>query len=208
MIGFIFSSQALVDLAVYQNHCFSKLPSSPNNLSHKNQIWDCLYSDLGDERCHNNPQMNHQFFKFSSLNTTLTWRNVFEDLLFLFFIFFSTIIKFWLFYLFQAQFHYGWCRSRDSFSISCPHWWAVVHPRGSVFLLEHQAGLANLLLLPDGYLHHRFAVLFSLWVCLQRSFWIFWSREKNSVLGKYCVDVGGNRCRVLGLFLSTFFLGE
>lgn len=38
MIGFIFSSQALVDLAVYQNHCFSKLPSSPNNLSHKNQI--------------------------------------------------------------------------------------------------------------------------------------------------------------------------
>lgn len=40
MTGLIFSPQALVDLAVYQNYCISKLPSSPNNLSHKNQIWD------------------------------------------------------------------------------------------------------------------------------------------------------------------------
>lgn len=117
-------------------------------------------------------------------------------------VFFPLLSKFWLFYLLQAQFHYGWCGSRDSFGISCPRRWALVHVRRSVFVLGHQAGLANLLLLLDGYLHHGFTVLFSLWVCLQRSFWIFWSREKNYILGTYCVGVGGNRCRVLGWSFS------
>ena len=105
--------------------------------------------------------------------------------------------EFWLFYLLQAQFHYGWCRSRHSFGISCPHWWALVHVRRSVFILGHQAGPANLLLLLDGYLHHGFTVVFSLWVCLQRSFWIFWSREKDYILGRYCVGIGRNRCRLV-----------
>ncbi len=81
--------------------------------------------------------------------------------------------RYYLCYLLQAQLHYSWCRSRDSFSISCPHWRALVHAGGGVFLLGHQAGLANLLLLLDSYLHHRFAVLIAPWVCLQRSLRIF-----------------------------------
>lgn len=108
-----------------------------------------------------------------------------------FFLFFS-LSKFWFFYLLQAQFHHSWRGSRDSFGISCPHRRALVHIGRSVFILGHQAGLANLLLLLDGYLRHGFTVLFSPWVCLQRSLWIFWSREKNFILGMYCVAVGRN----------------
>lgn len=78
-----------------------------------------------------------------------------------------------------------------------------------LFFLEgvgHQAGLANLLLLLGGHFHHAFTVFFSLWVCLQGSFWIFWRRGKSSIIGMYCV--GGSRCRGLGLSLSVFLLGE
>lgn len=163
----------------------------------------------------NNPKINRQVFKFSSIKLIFElklwfWRVgffFFPCLFWLFGVFFQ-LSRCCPYYLLQAQLHYSWCGSRDSFSISCPHRRALVHSGGGIFLLGHQAGLANLLLLLDSYLHHRFAVLIALWVCFQRSLWIFWSRKKNSVLGTYCVDVEGMRCWVLGLFLSTLFLGE